>query len=178
MPLILGILSIIGIALVWYWRAKMAREAAGDVVDAANDVRLAARRLMFKRRHTVHPADAVDDPRLAAAGIAIAVATMDEPASQSELRTLSEEARRVFSISDQEAEDITSFGRWIAGQCKTEGEAVRRLSKRVAALAGPDALPDLTEMVGRVATADGNELSDAQQEALRLMTHTVAGRGT
>ncbi len=173
MHIILGLIAIVGAVAVWYWRFKMAREAGGDILDAANDVRLAARRLMYKRKHNTHPADSVDDPRLAAAGIAVAVATMDQPISQAEIVALTGSARQTFDISEREALDMVSFGRWVSDQCGTNGEAVRRLSKVVAKLAGAEAAPDLIRMVTDVATADGGEMDEEQVDALDTIRRTL-----
>jgi uncharacterized tellurite resistance protein B-like protein len=173
MHIILGLLAIAGAVAVWYWRMKMAREAGGELLDAANDVRLAARRLMYKRKHNTHPADSVDDPRLAAAGIAVAVATMDQPISQAEIAALTNSAQETFDVSEREALDMVSFGRWVADQCGTNEEAVRRLSKVVLKMAGAEAGPDLLKMVADVATADGGELDEDQLTALGTIQRTL-----
>lgn len=174
MHIIAAILSILGIAMFWLWRARQAREAAGEVMDAANDVRLAAKRFLYKRKRNTHPADCVDDARLAAAGIVVAVATLDTPISQAEIKALTAEMRKTFDVNDREALDLLSFGRWVAGQCNTNEEAVRRLSKRVATLAGPEALPDLLRMVETVATADGRELDEMDQDCLRIISQALS----
>lgn len=161
--------GIIGLVAVWYWRARMARDAAGDVLETANDVRLAIRRFGYRNRTSVHPADAVEDPRLAAAGIAMAVAGMDGPHSRAEIDMMATEARRVFQADGAEATDIAAFGRWIAGQCQTPDEAVRRLTRVVRTKAGPAAAPQLLTLVERVATADGGPLSERASEALASM---------
>lgn len=173
MHIIIGLIAIASAVAIWYWRIKMAREAGGELLDAANDVRLAARRLMYKRKHNMHPADSVDDPRLAAAGIAVAVATMDQPISQAEIAALTSSARETFDVSEREALDMVSFGRWVADQCGTNDEAVRRLSKVVVKLAGAEAGPDLLKMVADVATADGNELDEDQLTALGMIQRTL-----
>jgi uncharacterized tellurite resistance protein B-like protein len=166
MHIIVALVTLVGVLAVWYWRVKMAREAGGEMLDAANDVRLAARRLMYKRKHDVHPTDAVDDPRLAASGIVVAVATMDNPISQAEIATLTQSCQETFDVTEREALDIVSFGRWIAGQCTTNGEAVRRLSKVVNATAGIEAGPDLIAMIEKVATADGSPLGSDETDAI------------
>ena len=173
MHILLGILSLLGVAAIWYWRVRMMREAASELSDAASNVRGAARRFLYKRKHNVHPADSVNDPRLAAAGIVVAVATMDTPISQAEIKALTTEMQSTFGVGEREALDMLSFGRWVAGQCNTEEEAVRRLSKRVATLAGAEALPDLERMVITVATSDGRELGDLEEDALRIIRQTV-----
>lgn len=173
MHILLGLAGLIGVALMWYWRAKNAREAAGDIAEAANDVRLAARRFAYRRRTNVHPADCVEDPRLAAAGIAAAIASMDAPLSQAEIDALQSEARATFKVDAAEAVDVAAFGRWISGQCKTPAEAVRRLAKVVNQRAGADAGPDLLTMVERVATADGAALGTDEQASIATIRRTL-----
>ena len=170
MPVLIGILGALSVALIWYWRLKTAREAAGELTNAANDVRLAIRRFGYMRGRKTHPADCVDDPRLAAAGIAAAIAGMDAPLSQAEIDVLTAEAGAVFGADPTEAVNIAVFGRWVAGQCQTPEEAVRRLVKVIRAKVGPDAGteagPDLIALVERVARADGIELDERERDAL------------
>ncbi len=176
MPYLIALLGVIGAIGVWWWRIRMAKVALGAAVDAAKDVRLAARRFGFKNKTNAHPADAVEDPRLAAAGIIAAVAEMDGPLGRAELDTLMLECRRVFGVPADEAMDMVSFGRWVAGQCGTPDEAVRRLLKIVRAKAGPDALPDLLAMMETVAKSDGAELTERQTEAMAQAKRVLAAQ--
>jgi uncharacterized tellurite resistance protein B-like protein len=165
----LGVLAILGLALLIWWRIRDARRA-GDGPDASGtDVRLNVRRLMHGRSGEAHPADAVDDPRLAAAGVVVAVATMDGPISQAEIGRMKRAAQETFEISEREALDVLSFGRWIAGECATNGEAVRRLSRIVLRTAGPEAGPDLVRMIEEVATAGGTELGPDERDAIAIV---------
>lgn len=173
MHIIIGLITLIGILGVWYFRFKQTRDASGEILDGVNDVRLAARRLMYKRKHKTHPADSVDDPRLAAAGIVVAIATMDTPISQAEIEAMTKSAQKTFDVTEREALDIVSFGRWVAGQCTTNQEAVRRLSKVINQLAGPEAGPDLVAMITTVATADGNELGENEADAIDTVRRTL-----
>jgi hypothetical protein len=70
MHILAAILAVILGAAFWIYRLNAARDAAETLAGAANDVRLAARRFGFRRKTNLHPADCVDDPRLAAMGIA------------------------------------------------------------------------------------------------------------
>jgi len=166
MHILLGLLTAVGVAIFIWYRLKDARQVGGEMLDAADDLRATVRRLMYKRRHNVHPTDSIDDPRLAAAGIAVAVATMDGPVTQAEIETLARLSGEIFEVSEREALDIVSFGRWIAGQCTTNAEAVRRLARAVARTAGPEAGPDLVRLITEVASAGGTELGEAETEAL------------
>lgn len=173
MHIILGFLAIIGTIAFVLYRLRDAREVGGQAVDTVNDVRATVRRLMYKRKHDRHPADQVDDPRLAAAGIAVAIATMDAPASKEELETLSRLSQRIFDVSEQEAGDIVAYGRWISDQCNTAQEAVRRLSKVVAREAGPEAANDLERLIRAVATADGTGLGEEEEDAIASVRRTL-----
>jgi uncharacterized tellurite resistance protein B-like protein len=166
MHIILGILGALSVAMIWYWRLKTAREAAGELAGAADDVRLAIRRFGYLRKHKTHPADCVEDPRLAAAGIVAAIAAMDAPLSQAEIDRLTAEAGAIFGVTPAEAVDIAAFGRWVAGQCNTPEDAVRRLVKRLRATAGIEAGPDLIAMIEAVATADGAPMDERELDAL------------
>lgn len=171
MPVLLAILGILGAAALWYWRFRMAKDAAGDLIDAARDVRAAARRFGFRRQTHVHPADAVEDPRLAAAGIALAVASIDGPHTRGELDALATECRARFGVGADEATDMVAFGRWVAGQCGTPEEAVRRLG-RVVRKHAFDAGEDLLELTRAVASADhpeGAELGERETRAMNQL---------
>ena len=173
MHIVLGALAILGMIVFIWFRLRDARQMGSEALDAADDLRATIRRLMYKTKHDVHPADSVDDPRLAASGIAVAVATMDGPITQAEIRALTQLSSEIFNVSEREALDIVSFGRWVAGQCTTNMEAVRRLSRIVAKRAGAEAGPDLVRMIGEVATASGTELGEDEDEALDMVRRTL-----
>lgn len=173
MHIILALLAIVGGFLFWYYRILAAKEAAQDVADVAGDIRLTIRRLMNRRKYDVHPADCVDDPRLAASGLIVSVATMDAPLSQSEIDALVKAGQATFNVTEREALDIVSYGRWVAGECNNHDEAVRKLARRISKLAGPEAGPDLVRMIEEVATADGNTLGDAEQDAINVVRRTL-----
>jgi uncharacterized tellurite resistance protein B-like protein len=172
MTAFLGLLAILCVAAVWYWRVRGARGGGRTILAPPKDGRPASRRLMH-RRNGAHPADTVDDPRLAASGIIVAVATMDGPISAGEIARLKRTAQETFEVTEREALDILSFGRWVASQCATNAEAVRRLSKIVMKTAGPAAGPDLVRMIEEVATADGGELGEEERDALETVRRTL-----
>ncbi|MDU8943816.1 hypothetical protein [Ovoidimarina sediminis] len=99
MPIVIGALAILTGAYLWYLRYQNARDAAETLVDAANDVRLAARRFGFRRKANVHPAECVDDPRLGALAIAAAMMQMDHAWSRDAEESLARGARDVFLVT-------------------------------------------------------------------------------
>ncbi len=163
MPFLLGLLGILTAIGIWYWRFRMAKDAASEVMDMARDVQSAARRFGFRRRTNLHPADAVDDPRLAAAGVVLAISGIDGPHTKAELDMLKTECRARFGVDEAEAQDMVAFGRWVAGQCQTPEEAARRLG-RVVRTKAFDAGEELLEMIGKVTTVDG-QMGEREQRA-------------
>lgn len=165
MPFMIFIIGIISAAGIWYWRMQSARENIANLADAAKDVRLAARRFGFKRQTNIHPADSVDDPRLAAAGILHAVAGMADTPSDAQRREMLVQFQSRFECALEDAQEISTFGAWLAAQCGTKSEAVRRLSRRLAGLAGYEAQVDLRAMILAVVT-DRAPLGEEENQAL------------
>ncbi|QPH54003.1 TerB family tellurite resistance protein [Pontivivens ytuae] len=172
MPILIMLLGAIGAAAIWYWRIKAAREMGGELLDAANDVRLAARRFGYRRKHNVHPGDSIDDPRIAATGLLIAIAESDGALTAAELEAVRLEIQRVFDIASEEADELIAVGRWVIGQCGGAQPALRRLAKRLRVLAGGDVLPDLMKMGSAVAAVGGNNIE--AQEAIAQIRRTIA----
>ncbi len=172
MPILLAILGILGAAAVWYWRIKNASEMSADLLDAANNVRLAARRFNYKRRNKTHPADCVDDPRVAAAAIIVAVGGMETEFSAEHHAAAVVQCQSKFDCPEKDANDIMILGKWIAQQCNTKDEAVRRLSKRLFSLSGAEAGPDLVEMVNAIAKVDEKPGDSREADAMAQIKRT------
>ena len=170
MPILLTLLAALGGAYFWYMRAKNAREAGETLLEAANDVRLAARRFGFRRKANIHPAESIDDPRLAVASIVAALMQIDRAWEREMSDGLSAQLQSVYDVSTEEAAEMVTFARWMSDQCGTKHEAVRRVAKRLASLKGKEVLANIRAMADRlVASADGHYSEPAQDaiEALR-----------
>ena len=165
MPIILALIAILIGAAIWYQRARAAKDAADDLLGAANDIRLAARRFGFKSKSNLHPVDQIEDARQAAAGIAAIIAAMDGALTEAELKALETETRAVLNATAEEAPELAAYGRWIAGQSPNPEEMARRLGRKLHKLVGGDAGPDLIDYATRVATA-GAPLDARQIDAL------------
>jgi hypothetical protein len=173
MPVLIAIIGILVGGVIWYNRIKAAGEAAGELKDMANDVRLAARRFGFKRRSNVHPIDAIDDARLAASGIVAATAQMDGLWDQSMWDAMVQQCQSVFGSALDEAEEIVTFSRWIADQGKNLHETVRRLSKRLKALAGPAGVDDTVAMICAVSGRAGNGKSRNADDSIDTVVRVL-----
>lgn len=154
MPFLLFIIGVITAAGVWYWRMKQAGEVVGELANAAQDVKNAARRFGFNRKKNVHPADSLDDARIAAVGVVLTVAASDGELTAGELDATKLEAAKTFNIDATEAGEMVALARWTVSQCGNTDNAIYRLARRTRALAGLEAQPDLERMARAVAAVD------------------------
>ena len=78
MPFFIAALGALIAIYFFFVRARNVGHMAGDLVDTAQDVRLAARRFGFRRKTNVHPVETIEDPRLAVGAIATAFVELDD----------------------------------------------------------------------------------------------------
>ena len=166
MPVILAILGAIGAALIYYIRTRGPIDSGRDLIEAAHDVRLAARRFGFKRNASRHPAEDIDDPKVAIGGIAVAFLEMDDlPAKEHNIAMLHtlQEATRV-SLSD--AEELAVLGRWLVSECGGPDQDTSRLSRKLYKLSGVEQFAPLMQVLNAVGSTGDGGLSARQRDAL------------
>lgn len=162
MPVIIAILGIIIGAYFWINRARNAANVTADVMDMANDVRLAARRFGFRRRHDVHPAESIEEPGLAIAGIAIAFVELDDFPTQEHRNALNVHLRAQTRVDQETADEMVILGRWLVNECGGASAAISRLARKLYRLEGPDALDPLMTILNKTV----NNHNERQTEAL------------
>jgi len=163
------LLAVLGIAAgigFWIWRARNAASAASELVNAADDIRAAVRRFGYHRKANVNPLDGIEDVRLAAAGILVAFANMDDVLSREEIAAVARECATAFTAEADEAEQIAAYGRWLIQQSNNMDEAIRRLGRNLETKLSAVEKQQLFGMIERVCGVEGGGLSDAQRYAL------------
>ncbi len=166
MPFLIFILGVIGAVGVWYWRIKQAGAVAGELKNAAQDVRNAARRFGFNRKANVHPAESIEDARVCAVGVVLAVAASDGDLTAGEMAAAQRQAVETFGIGGEEAGEMVALARWTVGQCGNNDNAIYRLARRTRALAGMEAQDDLERMARAVAAVDTGAVTEQGEDAL------------
>ncbi|MEM7422213.1 MAG: hypothetical protein AAF334_00740 [Pseudomonadota bacterium] len=170
MQLLIVLLVFLVAGLIWSSMRNRPRRPAprrAERQNGAADVGLSSRG---------HPAERLDDPRLAATGVAVAIASMDGPISQEEIATLKAETARLFEIDERAALDLISDGRWLVAEFLTLDQAVSDLSAVVMRTAGADVQDDLLGMARAVAEAGSATLDPEQQAALDTVRQTFPPR--
>ena len=113
MPIVLALLGILTAAAFWIYRIRGAAQAAEELADVANDVRLAARRFGFKRRSGQNAIDSIDEPQVAVAAIAVAFLELDELPTRDQQIALGRGLQHELRVSLGDAEELMILGRWL-----------------------------------------------------------------
>lgn len=167
MPVILGLLGVLTVAVIWIMRMRNAAEMTHEIAGVAQDVLAAARRLGFRRRLDSHPVESLDDPKLAIGALGIAFLELGglPTAEQHDALLKSLQAHTGQSLKD--AEETLILGRWLVNESNGPVPAITRLSRRLAKLDRAGSFTPLMAVLNDVAQAgrDG-AVSDRQRDAL------------
>jgi len=162
MHIVLGIIGLITAAYIFVIRARNAAEMTHELMDMADDVRAAARRLGFRRNKAQHPMDAVEDPNTAAATVAVAYLELDDLPTAEQRAKLMVALQSGLEVDKSGAEELMVLGRWLMNQCNGAEPAVTRAARALFKLTGGDVGP-LMEIL---AAASTEPISDKQRDAL------------
>ncbi|MEO1331105.1 MAG: hypothetical protein AAFW46_15760 [Pseudomonadota bacterium] len=174
MHILVGLLTLLALLAVWWWRVRAAGAAAREAVEATDDVRAALRRFKYQRKAGEHPAESLDDPRLAAAGMMAAVARLKGDLTADQMNQLRVECRAAFRVVQSEADDIAAYGRWLAAQSEDPDDVIRRLAPIVRDRAEREAHGDMVRMLDRVAAVEGGAPNDLQKAAIARVRKALA----
>ena len=159
------VIAVAGIATAIYLiviRARNAAEITHELMDVADDVRAAARRLGFRRNKALHPVDAIEDPNTAAATVAMAYLELHGLPTEETRNALSRSLQSSLEVPMTEAEELMILGRWMVNECQGPAPAIARASKRLFTLTKGDIGPLLTILTA----ISSDPLSDRQRDAL------------
>ncbi|OIQ45149.1 MAG: hypothetical protein BM558_04875 [Roseobacter sp. MedPE-SW] len=166
MPFILGAVAIMAAAYFWIQRARNAAEMGHELLDAANDIRLAARRFGFRRRNNMHPAETIEDPKIALAALGASFLELDDYPTAEQKEALIRGLLEELKIPHEEAEELVLLGRWIMGECGGAQQAVARLTRRLFKLSKQTHFNALMNIIQAIAKYGSGALSKPQKTAL------------
>lgn len=165
MHIVLAILAALGGAYFLFVRLRAAAEISNDLVDMARDVRSAARRLGFRRKTNVHPAEMIEDPNIAIASIATAMIALDDLPTREQRDALERQMQSILSVPLGDAQELTILGQWMVQQCGGPAPAIARLSRKLYKMVGSDGMTPLLSIIQNT-LGDGAALNPRQQDAL------------
>jgi hypothetical protein len=164
MPVILGAIAVLAAAFFWIQRARNAAQMGHDLVDVANDIRLAARRFGFQRRS--NPAETIEDPQIALAALGVSFLELDDYPTAEQKEALIRGLREELRIPHQDAEELVLLGRWIMTECGGPQQAISRLSRRLYKLSAQSHFNVLVSLIQGIAKFGSGSLTQPQKTAL------------
>ena len=166
MHIILGLIGLITVAYVWIWRMRSAAEMTQELAGVAGDVMAAARRLGFRRKLNLHPAESVEEPKLAVGGLAAAFLELGGLPTAEQQDAMMTALQKHLDLGLKDAEETLILGRWLVGESGGAVPAISRLSRRLVKLDRAGSLTPLMAVLNDVALVGRGGISDRQREAL------------
>ena len=155
MHILLSVLGVAGTLAILIWRIRLAAEVTGTLFDAAVDLRLFARRILWRRKVNRDLFKTIEDPREAAGAMMAAVAQYDGVLSEREHQSIIDQMVLRFGCAEKVAEEFLVRGRWHVRDSKNLGGTLRRLAPAINQACTPDERQILIAMLLEVANADG-----------------------
>lgn len=159
------LIALAGAAVAFYFlviRARNAAEITHELLDVADDVKAAARRLGFRQIKAEHPVESIEDPNVAAALLGVAFIELDDLPTETQRSALVRALQSYCEVDLKEAEELVVLGRWLMSECQGPVPAISRGARKLYKLSGGEIGP-LFEILDAV--SDGAP-SEKQQDAL------------
>lgn len=166
MPVLMAIISALGVAIFWYYRIRDVGHVAGEVVDAAQRARGAYRRKQFRKKVESSPIEAVDDPAAAATAMLISLACERGELSLAAEQAIKAEMQHVMGLPN--VIETFTFARWVAGHATDPNTLSLKFAKLWITKLDESQRADIYDMAKRVVEADG-EPTHSQISALKAL---------
>ena len=161
---LVSFLTVVGGIIFWL---RIVSRATKGAIELSDDVRAAFRRFGFTAKSQTDPLDAVDDSRIAAVGIFMALARMDGELSREQIAGIRSESARLFNTTDREAEDLIVIGKWLVQERRSE-ESVRRLTRHLVGRLTANEARAFISSAENVAAMEG-AIADEQRETIEAL---------
>jgi hypothetical protein len=144
MPFILALFGAAAAVYFFVIRTRNTANAAQDIVEIANDVRLAARRFGFSRQTNIHPVEQIEDARVAVAALIKAVIDENGMAPQDIHSAYLIQLQKGLQFNLSDSKEVVTLANWLIASCNGASPAISRLSRKLYKMSGSDgAIPVL-----------------------------------
>lgn len=152
MHILLGLFSLIAVAVVWWYRIKYMSEAAGEAADAIGRVQSKIRREKMRKKSALSPITAIDNPITAAATIIASIASEDSvlsPILASSVRAQLEKLE-----TGDKLDEALAYAKWASEQVANVPSVIDVAGKYLSTKLNDDEKQELIEMVMNAVPAD------------------------
>lgn len=167
MHILIALLGIIVTGVIWYQRIKVASEAGGKAVDAAQRAHGRVKRKRRRDQAAFAPISAIDDP-------VIAGATLMRFVAGDERWGLRRTDVREFlaTVADEPSVDeAIAYAEWAARQVEHERKSIDALSGKLGEWLDPTERDRLIGMLDTVAENDVDAIARAERSKATLDRH-------
>ncbi len=162
MHIVIAAAGILTAVYFFFLRARNAAEMTSELLDMADDVRAAARRLGFRQLKAAHPVESIEEPNTAAATVAMGYMELHGLPTEELRDALLGALQSHLEVSKKDGEELLILGRWLMNECNGPEPAITRASRRLYRLTEGDIGP-LLEILKAVSA---DPLPERQKEAL------------
>ena len=155
--------TVVGGLLFWLYRMRAMGDAARELTDTVETVQGAWRRHNFRSKAERPLLDDVDDVRVAAVAMIMAVAESPGPISAAQEETIVDLIENKFEITD--GSELVAYARWLVKESPDPNNVSMRLMKLFNGTLGDREKDELLDMIRSTAARSG-KLEPVQAEAL------------
>ena len=159
--------AVVGGILFWLYRARAMGEAARELTDTVETVQGAWRRHKFRSKAERPLLDDVDDVRVAAVAMIMAVAESSGPISAGQEEAIVNLIETKFEIAD--GAELVAYARWLVKESPDPNNVSMRLMNVFNSSLGDREKDELLDMI-RSMSARSGKLEPVQAEALTRLT--------
>lgn len=172
MQFLVPLLAAIAGVGVLLWRLNAAADAAKGLAETAGDVHGFFRRRRWQQKLMQDPLDAVDDPRMAATAMMVAIAQNDGALTEREHIAICKNLETLFDAKPPLNEEMLAQARWIVSENRDIDNTLRKMLNIIRTKCGPKEIAELFEMLDSVASANGKAL-DTERRAIDTLKRSV-----
>jgi len=172
MHILAGLLTLATVVSVIVYRLYILSQSpvGRGLSDAAGGVQKHMRRRAWQKK-LGDPLRDVDDPRLAAAAMMVALAQNDSPLSEREEAVITAQMQSRFDADGTLAAELLAHARWLVKDVTDPETCFMKVRPIVQKACGPKERAELIEMMSAVAEV-GNDL-DSQRTIVAKLAHTL-----
>ena len=172
MHTILAILGALGTIAYFVIRANNAARAGRQIIETADEVRRYVRRSRRQSQERVTTLSEIEDPRLAATVMMVAMAKCDGDLTERQRAAIIERMEIVLEMDPTDSEAMIAEARWLVQELSDIETVLRRASGPIEACCTEAERRDLIAMLRIVAAIEG-PATDVQEKAIAALARTL-----
>ncbi len=172
MHVLAGLLTFVTVISVIVYRIYLISQSGigQGAMDAAGGIQKHLRRKAWQKK-LGDPLRDIDDARVAAAAMMVALAQSDSSLSEREEAVITAQMTERFQVDDNLAAELLAHARWLVRDVTDPENCFLKVRPTILQSCGPQERKDLVDMMGVVAEAGSDP--EAQRAIVSRLAHTL-----